>query len=229
MKINTALILCAGFGKRLNPITLKIPKPLIAINNLELLAHTINLIKNLGIKNIKINTFYLQDHIINFVNKHPLKSNIEIIKDGNKLLDTGGGILNLIKNSRENDFIVFNSDTLWTDDYKTVINDMIKIYFKNKMQNLLMVVNKAKSFDKRFKGDFELREKMLLRESICNYVFTGCQIINKELFDDINEEVFSILKIWNQQINKKKLYGYEYKGKFIHLTDLEIFKQLTKK
>ena len=79
------------------------------------------------------------------------------------------------------------------------------------------------------KHDFELREKMLLRESICNYVFTGCQIINKELFDDINEEVFSILKIWNQQINKKKLYGYEYKGKFIHLTDLEIFKQLTKK
>ena len=69
MRINTALILCAGFGKRLNPLTLNIPKPLLEINNLTLLENTINLIKNLGIKKIKLNTFYLKDKIKIFVKK----------------------------------------------------------------------------------------------------------------------------------------------------------------
>ena len=161
MKINTALILCAGFGKRLNPITLKVPKPLIIIDNLELLEHNLNLIKKLRIKNIKINTFYLQDQIIQFIKNHPLKNDIEIIKDGSSILDTGGGILNLLKNSKEKDFLVFNPDTLWTIDYKETINDMIKVYFENKMENLLMVANKVNSYDQRFKGDFELKQKVL--------------------------------------------------------------------
>ena len=228
MKINTALILCAGFGKRLNPITLKVPKPLIIIDNLELLEHNLNLIKKLRIKNIKINTFYLQDQIIQFIKNHPLKNDIEIIKDGSSILDTGGGILNLLKNSKEKDFLVFNPDTLWTIDYKETINDMIKIYFENKMENLLMVVNKVNSYDQRFKGDFELKQKVLLKDSDNNYIYTGCQIINKKLFNDIGKNKFSILEIWNSQMNKKKLYGHEYEGKFIHLTDLEIFNQLTK-
>ena len=228
MKINTALILCAGFGKRLNPITLKVPKPLIIIDNLELLEHNLNLIKKLRIKNIKINTFYLQDQIIQFIKNHPLKNDIEIIKDGSSILDTGGGILNLIKNSKEKDFLVFNPDTLWTIDYKETINDMIKVYFENKMENLLMVVNKVNSYDQRFKGDFELKQKVLLKDSDNNYIYTGCQIINKKLFNDMGKNKFSILEIWNSQMNKKKLYGHEYEGKFIHLTDLEIFNQLTK-
>ena len=228
MKINTALILCAGFGKRLNPITLKVPKPLIIIDNLELLEHNLNLIKKLRIKNIKINTFYLQDQIIQFIKNHPLKNDIEIIKDGSSILDTGGGILNLLKNSKEKDFLVFNPDTLWTIDYKETINDMIKVYFENKMENLLMVANKVNSYDQRFKGDFELKQKVLSKDSDNNYIYTGCQIINKKLFNDIGKNKFSILEIWNSQMNKKKLYGHEYEGKFIHLTDLEIFNQLTK-
>ena len=228
MKINTALILCAGFGKRLNPITLKVPKPLIIIDNLELLEHNLNLIKKLRIKNIKINTFYLQDQIIQFIKNHPLKNDIEIIKDGSSILDTGGGILNLLQNSKEKDFLVFNPDTLWTTDYKETINDMIKVYFENKMENLLMVANKVNSYDQRFKGDFELKQKVLSKDSDNNYIYTGCQIINKKLFNDMGKNKFSILEIWNSQMNKKKLYGHEYEGKFIHLTDLEIFNQLTK-
>ena len=77
MKINTALILCAGFGKRLNPLTLNMPKPLLEINNLTLLENTINLVKNLGIKKIKLNTFYLKDKIKIFIKK---KNSILILK-----------------------------------------------------------------------------------------------------------------------------------------------------
>ena len=91
MKINTALILCAGFGKRLNPLTLDTPKPLIKLKNVSVLETCINLIESLDIKEIFINTFYLKDQIRNFINKKNFKPKISIIEDGKNILDTGGG------------------------------------------------------------------------------------------------------------------------------------------
>ena len=93
MKINTALILCAGFGKRLNPITLETPKPLLKINNLTLLENCINLIKLIGIKKILINSYYLKEQINEFIKKNNFEIEIEIVEDGNEILDTGGGII----------------------------------------------------------------------------------------------------------------------------------------
>ena len=228
MKIKTALILCAGFGKRLNPITLKTPKPLIAINDITLLQNTINLLEQLNIQNIKINTYYLQDQIVDFVLKNKIKSKIEIIKDGDKILDTGGGIFNLIKSSNEDDFIIFNPDTVWNSNYVEVIKNMIDFYYNKNLNNLLMVVNKNKSFDARFKGDFQLKENKLLKQKQNNFIYTGCQIINKNLFKNIKDISFSILNIWNQQIKKEMLFGYESNENFVHITDLEIYKRLTK-
>tara|TARA_Y100000590_G_scaffold246134_1_gene276553 strand:+ start:16726 stop:17418 length:693 start_codon:yes stop_codon:yes gene_type:complete len=228
MKINTALILCAGYGKRLNPITLKIPKPLIKINDITLLDKTLSLIENLDIKKIKINTFYLQEQITNFISNHHLKKNIEIIQDGTEILDTGGGILNLIKSSKEKDFIVFNPDTLWNKNYVSVINKMQKYYFENDIKNLLMVVNKIRSFDKRFKGDFSLSKNKLNKSNINEYIYTGCQIINKNLFKDIKDLSFSISKVWKILLDKNLLYGVESEQEFIHLTDLEIYNDLSK-
>jgi len=228
MKIKTALILCAGFGKRLNPITLKTPKPLITINDITLLQNTINLLEKLNIQNIKINTYYLQDQIVDFVLKNKIKSKIEIIKDGDKILDTGGGIFNLIKSSNEDDFIIFNPDTVWNSNYVEVIKNMIDFYYNKNLNNLLMVVNKNKSFDERFKGDFELKENKLLKQEQNNFIYTGCQIINKNLFKNIKDISFSILNIWNQQIKKEMLFGYESNENFVHITDLEIYKRLTK-
>ena len=92
MEINTALILCAGYGKRLNPITLDKPKPLIEINQITLLENTINLIKSLGIKNILINSFYLSDQIERYINNLNLNLKFKVINDGEEILDTGGGI-----------------------------------------------------------------------------------------------------------------------------------------
>ena len=89
MKIKHAFILCAGFGKRLNPITLEIPKPLIEINKITLLENTIRLLEKLEIQTIKINTFYLGEQIKEFLKNLIQKLNIEIIEDGDQILDTG--------------------------------------------------------------------------------------------------------------------------------------------
>tara|TARA_B100000287_G_scaffold344952_1_gene332223 strand:- start:8 stop:691 length:684 start_codon:yes stop_codon:yes gene_type:complete len=226
MEINTALILCAGYGKRLNPITLKKPKPLIEINKTTLLQNTLNLIHSLGIKNILINSFYLSDQIENYV--VGLNLNVKVIKDGSNILDTGGGILNLINNSNQNDFLVFNPDTLWNESYLAEIQNMEKFYFENKIKNILQVVEKSKSFDQRMSGDFSLENNILSKSSDKNFIFTGCQILNKSIFENYKVETFSINKIWEEMISKKKLYGYKSKEKFTHLTDIEIYKKLTK-
>ena len=229
MKINTALILCAGYGKRLNPITLKIPKPLIEINEITLLENSINFLEKLEIENIKINTYYLYNQIQNFILNYKSNSKIEILNDGNEILDTGGGILNLINRSDENDFIVLNPDTVWGDNYLETTINMMNYYFQKKVKNLLMIVNKENSFDERMRGDFSLSNEKLLKNKENNFIYTGLQIINKSLFKNEKVMSFSVTKIWDEAIKNKMLYGFESKEQFIHLTDLEIYNKLVKK
>ena len=228
MKIETALILCAGYGKRLNPITLKTPKPLIKIYNKELLSRAIELMISIGIKNIKINSFYLSDKIKDFVKSQNFSKNIEVIDDGNDILDTGGGIKNMINHIDDENFVVLNPDTVWDSDYKKIILYMIDYFQSNKLKSLLMVVNKKKSFDDRFKGDFHLKDNLLSKINISNYIYTGFQILHRNIFNEIEEKKFSINKIWDSQIKLSQLFGYESNNKFIHLTDLEIYNRILK-
>ncbi len=226
MKINAALILCAGFGKRLNPITLEKPKPLLEIKNVTVFEKNINLIKELGINRIIINTFYLKDHFSNFIKSNNFNVDIQIVEDGENILDTGGGILNMIKNTSEDDFMVFNPDTIWSNDYHKEILKMEKFYFLKKLENILLLVNKKLSFDKNFKGDFNLSNNLITKKNMKDFIYTGCQILNKKILMNHIKRKFSILNIWNKLIDEKKLYGYESKQKFYHLTDLKTFNKL---
>ena len=228
MDINTALVLCAGYGKRLNPITLNKPKPLIEINQITLLENTINLINSLGIKKILINTFYLSDQIQEYVDKLNLDVSPKIVKDGEQILDTGGGVLNLLKNSDQENFIIFNPDTIWNKNYIEEIKNMKNIFFENNLKNILLIVEKSKSFDQRMKGDFYLENKTLSKSGDKNYIFTGCQILNRRIFENYKIDFFSINEIWEKMITKNELYGYQSEGKFTHLTDIEIYNKLTK-
>ena len=228
MEIKTALVLCAGYGKRLNPLTLELPKPLLKLNNITLLEKTLNLIKSLGIKKVKLNTFYLKEKIKNFINDLNLDLDIEIIEDGNQILNTGGGILNMIKKSNEENFIVFNPDTIWNNEYVSCIKDMEKFYFKEKLENILLVVNKVLSFDQNLGGDFNLNNNILKKENNNNFIYTGCQMINKNLFLKLSNQSFSILDIWNDLLLQNKLFGHESKNKFYHVTDLRIYQELLK-
>ncbi len=226
MRINTALILCAGFGKRLNPITLNTPKPLLEIKDVSMLERCINLIEKLGIQKILINTFYLKDQFSVFLNSKNFNIDIKIIEDGEHILDTGGGIQNMIKDSNEKDFIIFNPDTIWSNDYKDEILKMEKMYFSEKLENILLLANKKLSFDKKLKGDFNLKNNLINKEAEKEFIYIGCQIINKKLFIKEKIENYSILEIWNNLLDQKKLFGYESQKDFYHLTDLDIFKKL---
>ncbi len=226
VKINTALILCAGFGKRLNPVTLTKPKPLLEIKEVTMLEKSINLIKELGINKIFINTFYLKDHFLNFIKNKNFNLDVHIIDDGESILDTGGGILNMITHSSEDDFMVFNPDTIWSSEYRDEIIKMEEIYFLKKLENILLLVNKNLSFDKSLTGDFNLSSNLISKKDNLDFIYIGCQILNKKILTNQTLRKFSILNIWNKLIDEKKLYGFESKQKFYHLTDLKTFNRL---
>ena len=226
MKINTALILCAGFGKRVNPITTNIPKPLIIYKNITLLENTINFLIDLKIENIKINVFYLKEKIKKFIEDKKFPIKIEIIEDGETILGTGGGTLNLTNFTDETDVLVVNPDTIWNSTYLKSIIEMEKFYFNQKIKNVLLIVNNSFCFDKRFNGDFEFKDNILLKKKVNNFKYTGCQIINKEILANKNVTYFPMSEIWNTFERENKLYGFEYSGEFLHLTDIEIYNKL---
>jgi len=226
MRINTAFILCAGFGKRLNPLTLDTPKPLLKLNNITLLETCINTIIKLGFKQIFINTFYLKKKISNFIKNKNFPIKIQIIDDGKSILNTGGGILNMISLLDDQNYMVFNPDTLWSNNYVKEIKEMQDFYFKKKLNNILLLTKKNLSFDTNFNGDFNLKDNLLRVNNDKKYIYIGCQILNKDLFKDYVIENFSISKIWNNLLNKGELNGFESHNKFYHLTDLKIFKKL---
>ncbi|MDC0328259.1 sugar phosphate nucleotidyltransferase [Candidatus Pelagibacter sp.] len=228
MKINTALILCAGYGKRLNPLTLVEPKPLLKVNEITLLENCIDLIKSLGIKKIILNTFYLKEKIESFVEIKKFDLDITIIDDGKKILNTGGGILNMMNSSNDSDFLILNPDTVWNHGYLEKIKGMEDFYFTNKIKNILLLVNKNLSFDKKLKGDFNLLKNKIKKDLQNDLVYTGCQIMNKNLFDSYSVSDFSVSEIWNNLASKNQLHGYESLEKFYHLTNLEVYKELLK-
>jgi len=226
MRINTAFILCAGFGKRLNPLTLNTPKPLIKFNNIPVLETCINLIESLGIQQIIINTFYLKDQIHSFINNKKFRSKISIVEDGDEILDTGGGINNMMKYTNEENILIFNPDTIWNTNYANEIIEMEKLYFSKQLKNILLLVKKELSFDKNLRGDFDLIDNLIIKNNDRKFIYTGCQIINKKLLSDYKDKNFSISNVWNYLIKKKELYGFETTKEFYHLTDLETFKKL---
>ena len=226
MRINTAFILCAGFGKRLNPLTIETPKPLIKVNNISVLETCIDLIESLGIQKIILNTFYLKDQIHNFINHKKFKSKITIVEDGENILDTGGGISNMMKNTIEDDILIFNPDTIWKKHYSNKIIEMEKMYFSKRLKNILLLVKKELSFDKNLNGDFDLKDNLIIKNNERKFIYTGCQIINKKIIFDYKDKNFSITNVWSDLIEKKELYGLETNNNFYHLTDLETFRKL---
>ena len=225
--INKAMILAAGFGKRLNPLTNNCPKPLIKIGNETLLSNTIKFLQELGINQIVINTHYLGNQIKKYISEKNFKSNITIINENEKILDTGGGILNALKYFNGS-FLCINPDTIWNSNYIQEIKKLESDFFSNKKKCSLLVVDKMKSFDENLKGDFSLKDGLITREKNENlkYIYTGLQILDPKVFFNINDKIFSINLIWDKLIKINQLFGLESNINFLHVSTLDIYKKL---
>ena len=226
--IKKAMILAAGFGKRIHPLTLNLPKPLLKIGNETLLSNTINFLINFGVKEIVINVHYLREQIIDYINKGKFNLPIKIVQEKERILNTGGGILNAIKYFSNEPFLVINPDTLWNLKYLKELEIMEKDFFLNeKNMCSMLVVDQLKSFDIHFKGDFNLENNLINKKNF-KYIYTGLQIISPKVFNNINDKIFSINKIWDNLIEENELYGSESKIEFLHVSTLNVYKSLLK-
>ena len=220
MKIKQGMILAAGLGKRMQPISLKTPKPLIKIGNKNLLDRAVELLVSHGVDEIAINVHHLADQIKDFINKKKYKAKIIISHEQDMLLDTGGGILKATK-SFKGPFIVINPDTLWSNAYLSELSDLESLYFKHKKACLLLV-NKNLSFDISFNGDFNIQDGIISRDNNNELIFTGLQILDHTVFSSIKNKIFSMNNVWNNLIKNNFLIGTESSQKFYHLNTKEM-------
>ena len=230
--IKKAMILAAGFGKRISPLTLKHPKPLLKIGNETLLSNTLKFLQLFEIKEVVVNVHYLREQIIDYINKNKFDFIINIVEEKNKILDTGGGVLNAIQYFSKEPFLIINPDTIWNSNYLNELKLMEKLFFESKKNKCsMLVVDKKRSFDQSLEGDFNLKKSLINRQQgdDLKYIYTGLQIIQPEIFSDMDTKIFSINKIWDKLIESKELYGVESNTDFLHVGTFNIYKSLLEK
>ena len=219
---NIGMILAAGYGKRMLPLTQSEPKPLLNINGITLLENSINFLIKLGCKKIIINTHYLNHQIESFIDKSKEREKIITVYE-KEILDTGGGIKNIIPHINSNNLLVVNSDVFWTEnnlnDAKLLINNFD---IHNNSTLLLSYKKNSYGLDK-MDGDFILKDNKILRylkdEEIIFY--SGLQILNVNTIKNFPKKKFSINLIWDILIKKGELCGDLMKSKWFHVGDSE--------
>tara|TARA_B110000211_G_scaffold52784_1_gene58222 strand:+ start:617 stop:1315 length:699 start_codon:yes stop_codon:yes gene_type:complete len=227
MTINKAMILAAGFGKRMLPLTEKVPKPLIKVGSKNLLERSIEILIKIGVDELVINTHYLSQEIDNFLKNKNYGISITLIKE-EELLDTGGGILNATKKFENNPFFVLNPDTIWNKNYYEELKILENSYLE-KNKPILLLVDKTNSHDKSFKGDFNFIENHYITRGTNNqHIFTGVQIINRSIFEDVKKKTFSMNEVWDQMVKEKKLLGQESNQFFFHINNIKVYEELNK-
>ncbi len=228
MKIKKAMILAAGKGTRMQPLTLKNPKPLIKIGKYSLLEKGINLLIDHGIEEIVINVHYLSHQIEDFILSKNYKIKIIISNEIEALLDTGGGAFKGTEVFNDEPFIILNPDTLWNKNYLSELKLLEEMYFKTK-KTCLLLVNKTLSFDPTFIGDFNLKsDKYVFRDKDNQYIYTGLQVLDRSAFDFIEKKIFSMNLVWDRLILSNNLYGLKSKEKFYHLNTKSIYDKISK-
>tara|TARA_A100001015_G_scaffold41810_1_gene45767 strand:- start:15004 stop:15690 length:687 start_codon:yes stop_codon:yes gene_type:complete len=224
MEINKAIILCAGYGKRVLPLTNTNPKPLLTINNIPLIEYSIKILKELGVNEIAVNVHHLKQKISSYINKN--YPDIKVFEE-EVILDTGGGLVNAKHFLSDGYFLVLNSDTVWQKNYILDMKTLIKKTIQKKFLAGLLLARKDQSFDPNLNADFSIENDLLTNEK--NYIYTGFQILNSSLLENKEVKPFSIKKIWDHLIEQKKITGEVFEQTFYHTTDLEIYNKLKSK
>tara|TARA_Y100000996_G_C22412659_1_gene597921 strand:+ start:136 stop:825 length:690 start_codon:yes stop_codon:yes gene_type:complete len=218
------MILAAGYGKRMDDLTESTPKPLLKINNKELLRNNIDFFTNLGCDKIVINTHYLHYKIQHCIEEHYSDRNV-ILSYEPTLLNTGGGIKNALSYFGDKNFIVTNSDILWKEENTNDVFKFINNYQKIETCKLLLAEDSNFEGLKKPEGDFSYEDGLLKRWKINDpYLFyTGLQIINPRVFDLIKDISFSMNKLYDLLIAKNILQGALTYSSIAHIGDINAF------
>ncbi|MFD2204696.1 nucleotidyltransferase family protein [Kiloniella antarctica] len=219
MKITTAMVLAAGFGKRMRPLTEKIPKPLVPVCGKPMLASILDKLKESGFDKIVVNAFYLKDHIRGFLENRADPS--LIYSEESCVLETGGGVLLALPKLGDKPFAVVNGDVCWIDGAEPALQRLTELWDGEKMDGLLLLHPTSQAIGYEGSGDFTMNsEGCLARRGESDhapYVYAGIQILHPKLFKDAPDGAFSLNHVFDKALVDDRLCGLVHDGDWFHV------------
>ncbi len=226
MRPDTAVILCAGLGIRMRPLTLSTPKPLLRLAGQPILQHTIARLRAAGVQKIVVNTHHLAEQLVAFLREAP----DTVVSHEPELLDTGGAVARMIADKMLPDapFYVVNGDSFWVDGPADTLGRLAASFDPAKQDAMLLLARAAGAVAETGMGDFLWpRDGGLKRRSerdVAPYLYAGVQIVCPALFDRAPVAPFSMNQLWDQAISTERLGAIVHDGVWFHLStpdDLE--------
>jgi MurNAc alpha-1-phosphate uridylyltransferase len=212
----TAMIMAAGLGKRMRPLTATKPKPLIEVNGKALLDHVLDKLRIAGVKKVVVNIHYLADALEAHLTSRDHGLEIVISDERDLLMETGGGLVKAAPLIDSDPFLSLNSDNLWIDGPADTLKLLASQWDDDRMDALLLLVPQARALNHRGIGDFHMdragRIRRREKSHVAPFVFTGIQIVSKRLLREAPAGPFSTNILWNRAIEEGRCYGAVHQG-----------------
>lgn len=237
LKPQTAMVFAAGLGKRMRPITDRLPKPMIPVQGKTMLARALDAVAKAGIPHAVVNTHHKADIVQHYIKERRStgqKPDIDVSFE-ETLLETGGGIVHAQKKLGKSPIYTINSDIIWEDGNIPALERLAAMWDPEKMDALLLLHPTDKAFGYDGPGNFDIKPNGQLMKSNGDtqpYVYTGVQIINPCLFYDMNEEPFSLNVLYKNALcndgSLNRIYGLVHDGNWFHIGTPEALETIEK-
>jgi len=220
VKPSTAMVLAAGLGLRMRPITEKIPKPLVQVAGKSLLDHVLDKLAVAGVEKAIVNVHYLPDQIIKHVagRKGP---NIVISDERNEILGTGGGVVKALPLLGDAPFFHMNADTVWIDGVRSNLSRLAEAFNPSRMDMLMLMAPTATSIGYDGRGDYNMSADGTLHKrkekQIAPFVYAGAAIISPKLFAGAPHGEFGLPKLFDAAEEAGRLFGLRLEGTWMHV------------
>ena len=225
---DTAMVMAAGLGKRMRPLTATRPKPLVEVAGKPLLDHVLDRLRAAGVKKVVVNTHYLADSLEAHLARTAGGLEVAISDERALLLETGGGLVRAQALIDCDPFLAVNSDNLWIDGPADTLKLLAAHWDGSRMDALLLLVPHARAMNHRALGDFHMdragRLRRRGRSRVAPFVYTGVQIVSKALLKDAPEGPFSTNLLWDRAIAAGRCYGAVHQGLWFDVGNPEAIK-----
>jgi N-acetyl-alpha-D-muramate 1-phosphate uridylyltransferase len=212
----TAMVLAAGLGKRMRPLTASRPKPLIEVAGRALLDHVLSKLKDAGVERVVVNVHYLADSVEAHLAARNFGLDVAISDERSLLLETGGGMVHAEPLIDCDPFLIVNSDNMWVDGPADTLRLLASHWDESRMDALLLVVPHARAQNHGGTGDFHMdrtgRLRRRERSRVAPFVYTGIQIASKRLLAEAPEGPFSTNILWDRAIESGRCFGAVHQG-----------------
>lgn len=217
-----AFILAAGEGTRLRPYTDTMPKPMVPVNGRPLIEYTLDKLKEVGVKHVTINIFYLGDRIKKFVKEY--KGLNITISEEESLLNTGGGVKNALDTMGGKPFYLINGDALWEDTKSSALYSLASIWNNLDMDILLLLQPTKNMTLTHGVGDYNINQNNKVVRALNQdgqYMFGGIRIVNPSVFNDAADDAFSFLQLMDEAEKQNRLSAVVHDGEWHHISTPE--------